>query len=474
MNTHRPTAQLSLNDWTGMVLVGIVTIATIPFASNRPFFWALWACIIGAWAAIYLLIHRAGSLQVPPGIRGPGVFWVLFCIAIALQLVPVGPLVGPVEFQSAARHTFHSSYPSLTPSATLLALMRAVSYGLFLFLVVQVSRNGHRRRRILRAIFFIIGLHALYGLLALTQFGDTILFLEKWSYEGSATGTFLNRNSFATFLAMGLVLGIGLLLSGISEAGTRSAAYRPSFDAGSLLVLAVFCLIAAALLATQSRMGVFSATCGVSFAGALGVRKLRAAGGSFMGLSLVFSVVGIAVLFAYGAGLFSRIGIAGESAAGRGALYSQIFTMISARPWTGFGGGSFELAYPLFHELPVPTDMVWDKAHSTYLSLWAEYGIVAGSLPLVAFAAIAAYSFARAVSSKDNWLEPTVATGVLIVAAVHSIVDFSLEIQANTLLLLLLIGLAITPSRIRKEKETPRDRVHVKCAVDIVTTTMGD
>jgi O-antigen ligase len=398
----------------------------------------------------------------------------LFCIAIALQLVPVGSLIGAIEFQSTAHQTFHSPYPSLTPGATLLALMRAVSYGLFLFLAVQVSRNARRRRRILVATFFLIGLHALYGLLALTQLGDTILFLEKWSYKGFATGTFLNRNSFATFLAIGLVIGVGLLLSDRCAAKKNSGTLRPSYGSGALLMLAVFCLIAAALLATQSRMGAFSAICGVGIAGALGMRKLRAAGGSFTALSLVLALFGTAVLLAYGAGLLSRLGIAGESVAERGALYWQILSMISAKPWTGWGGGSFELAYPLFHEVPVPTDMIWDKAHSTYLSLWAEYGIVAGSLPLVALASIAAYSLAGALSSEDSWLEPTVATGVLAVAAVHSIVDFSLEIQANTLLLLLLIGLAITSPRTSKEKITSRNRAHLGRAVGIRTAALGD
>lgn len=449
MNAYRSTFQSSLNDWTGIFLVVIVTMATIPFASNRPFFWALWACLISIWAAIYLLIHAAGSLQVPPVFRIAASLWVLFCLAIASQLVPVGP----IEFQSAAGHTFQSSYLSLTPGATLLALVRAVTYGLFLFLVVQVSLNGQRRRWMLRAVFFVVGLHALYGLLALTQFDDTILFLEKWSYEGSATGTFLNRNSFATFLAMGLVIGIGLLLSGRPEAGTNKAANGPAFDSRSFLALAILCLIAAALLATQSRMGVFAAGCGIAFAGAVGIRRRWAAGGSFKILSLVLSLGGIAVLFTYGAGLLSRIGIVGESAAARSALYSQILAMVSSRPWTGFGGGSFELAYPLFHEPPVPTDMIWDKAHSTYLSLWAEYGIVAGSLPLIALGAVALHLFAAAVSSKDRWVEPTVATGVLIVAAVHSTVDFSLEIQANALLLLLLIGLAIPSPRSRREEK---------------------
>ena len=71
------------------------------------------------------------------------------------------------------------------------------------------------------------------------------------------------------------------------------------------------------------------------------------------------------------------------TAAVRGDLYRQVWGMILARPWTGYGGEAFELAYPLFHRPPVDPDLVWDHAHSSYLALWTDYGLIFGSMPLL-------------------------------------------------------------------------------------------
>jgi O-antigen ligase len=60
-------------------------------------------------------------------------------------------------------------------------------------------------------------------------------------------------------------------------------------------------------------------------------------------------------------------------------LYQQVFTMIKARPLTGFGFDSFPPAFEMFHKTPVTAGFVWDKAHSTYLTLWAEAGLLFGS-----------------------------------------------------------------------------------------------
>lgn len=87
--------------------------------------------------------------------------------------------------------------------------------------------------------------------------------------------------------------------------------------------------------------------------------------------------------------------------------------------------------------------MVWEKAHSNYLSLWAEAGLVAGSLPLLA-GLIAAAALARhALSRRPGHALAIAGLGALALAALHSTVDFSLEIQANLFLLAALVALGL-------------------------------
>ncbi|MNL66556.1 hypothetical protein D3C87_1910430 [compost metagenome] len=87
---------------------------------------------------------------------------------------------------------------------------------------------------------------------------------------------------------------------------------------------------------------------------------------------------------------------------------------------------------------------MWDKAHNSYLTLLSELGLVAGLLIPLMLLTIG-WMLARAPGgSARERLPVTVALGVLAVGASHSLVDFSLEIQAVTLwfVALLACGLA--------------------------------
>jgi O-antigen ligase len=116
--------------------------------------------------------------------------------------------------------------------------------------------------------------------------------------------------------------------------------------------------------------------------------------------------------------------------------------MIAARPLTGFGADSFPLAYEIFHRPPVPADLVWDRAHSTYLTLWAESGLVFGSLPPLAGALALALLWPRRQAPLA-----AAAIAALCLSGLHSLVDFSLEIPANLYLLLAVTGLGLGAAR---------------------------
>ena len=82
-----------------------------------------------------------------------------------------------------------------------------------------------------------------------------------------------------------------------------------------------------------------------------------------------------------------------------------------------------------------------EQAHSTYLALWAEFGFLFGSLPLLIVLAAAI----RLLASRLSGL-CLAAIGVIVVAAVHSIVDFSLEIEAVAFIFVAVVFLAIGAS----------------------------
>ncbi len=171
-----------------------------------------------------------------------------------------------------------------------------------------------------------------------------------------------------------------------------------------------------------------------------------------LGLILLVAPVALATLvglfWLIGGGLLERIECQGFGSDSRMLLYQQVIDLIGLRPWTGFGGGTFEVAFPLVHQLPLTPDVTWNLAHNTYLALWAELGLVAGSLLILAFGYAAVRLVIGLLSGAGSWTPQVAALAVIVQVAIHSTVDFSLEIPANTMMFIAIVatGLANTIS----------------------------
>lgn len=451
-NSGASSRQSYLNDVLGWVLVAFIALVPIPFGSGRPLFWAVNATVIGfaalAYSAVLLRLnepYRSALGRLPISVA----LYFVFGLYLAVQALPLARLPGflslepYLQFAAPSGHVITATAISLAPGATWLMLLRWGTFGLFYFLVLQVAGSERRQKILLNAALVIIAIYAVFGLASLVQLGDTILGLQKWAYQGSATATFVNRNSFATFLAFGAVLACALLAGQFVRSDPpREASVRSQFDPIMLVYLVAFIAIIAALLATQSRMGTFSAFCGcfvVVIAAILRMPKrwLKA----LLLLPAAAALAGLAV-YVYGQNLLERLGSAAASSDVRFELYQQVFQMIATRPWLGFGGGSFEVAYPLFHQLPVSPDLLWEKAHNTYLSLWAETGLIAGSIPILLYLFALVRILAGFGKAERSWGARAAGVGALTVAGLHSLVDFSLEIEADTIMLLFITGIA--------------------------------
>lgn len=430
----------------GVLLVAAIAIAPMPLGSNRPLFWTLWAAAIGALAITYglgLLLFRtparASVARYWPELVGMGVLMAW----LGVQLLPLGSwLPGFIQVPQLG---LAASSISLDPGSTRLTLLTFATYGLLFLLCAQVAAEPRYAHRMLLAIFLVIAAYAAYGLVSLTQLGDTPLGAEKVYYRGSATGPFINRNSFATFLATGLAIGVPLLAGSLSHPRTT----RSFGEAALVLVSLLF--IATALLATGSRMGLISGGAGtfVALLLLMPTRHIapRLALATIVGLGLLTTLT---VLF--GADTLERFVFVSDET-GRAELYRQVWGAILERPWTGYGGGSFAAVFPLFQQPPLSNDGIWDKAHSTYLTLWFELGLVFGSVPVLIVLSL----FFRGVCGL--WNSPTRRLSVAVIASgvvfgLHSLVDFSAEIMADAFLFTAILALGSTAGR-PAESHTP-------------------
>ncbi len=258
------------------------------------------------------------------------------------------------------------------------------------WLALQLSRSPETARTLVKAIAGIGCLYATYGIVAFFGFPKTILWFEKVVYLDSLTSTFINRNSYATYAALGFLCALALALSSFQSASYAGDARRRVATVTAVLVgeagfwIAVAVVIGAALLLTGSRGGITSATAGlltllmVFGAQRRGKHSPKVVAGTLTVLMFV------AVALSFGELLASRIETQGFRSDDRLAVYATTWASIMDRPWLGFGYGTFEHVFPMYRDAGAGVVGSWDKAHNTYLEVLQGLGLPVGVMLFLA------------------------------------------------------------------------------------------
>jgi O-antigen ligase len=320
---------------------------------------------------------------------------------------------------------------SVNPAATWNRLMGLLAYGGIFWLAMQLCRARGRAHQVLFALAAGGLLYAAYGLFELAQ-----------SDVGIVTSTFVNRNSYATYAGMTLFCGIGLVLHELSRQ-TRAPVPLRGFvvdvlarlDA-SLAIGVITCLVAGtALLLTQSR-GAFVALCAALVAFVWSLRRMALITSRGFVKAAALCLIGL---------FFGIVGLAGEETLGRFAdgdihtlnrlaYYRATWDAIQHRPLLGTGYGTYADAFGAYNH-PGTGAYFLDKAHNTYLQLIMELGWPAAA---ALYAGLALLVF-RCLEGRSAVYAAVLASCSVLVA-VHSLVDFSLEMPANAATYALLLG----------------------------------
>lgn len=437
------TAGTAINDVFAALVVLFVAIVPIPAGSNRPVIWLAWAAASGFFFALY---HVLMALREPRReLRALDHRWPLLT-GLGLTIFVLAQVLLPDQGDTAGL----APQISISVSDSLLGLARLFTYGLVFALVIEVANSVSRVEKLGWSLYWVVTLHAVWGVMALNLLGDFDLWGMRQGEPGVVTGFFINRNSFATFLGMGLVLGLALTLGEMAKPRMRRA--RNGLADGHIIDRALIWLSLAfnfvALLGTQSRMGLFATVTALFVV--FVVMRIKATGkivGPFLQACAALLAGPVVLIFLLGQAVLDRSVMTEISAQTRLDLYAQTLELIRLRPWTGWGFDTFASAYPLVHRPPVSTALVWDLAHNSYLMLWVELGLIAGSLPIVMLAGIAVGLVRRTVRRSSGFALPVAGIGVLVLGAIHSLTDFSLEIEANTIFLIVVLALGLARLR---------------------------
>lgn len=446
------------------LLVFVTLLAPLPIGSNRPLPWATIAFLVGTLGLAYTLFNLRRS-SAPLRLRGA-----VPIIAVALlqplwglvQALPLGDLVQSLSFPVALPEALHPRTISIDPTSSLIAALRITGNVAFFLLAFDLMSRPERLLSVMRLLYWGIVGYALYGLAALVLLGDTGLWGPKEAYIGFATGPFTNRNSFASFLGMGMVLGTALAMELLLRPKMRRPRRHGFLSEAGLHLLVYqlgFVVLSATLLATGSRMGLFASMIGVIVTFVLArrggaaqaePRKAPTWQRALPAIGVLAGLGALAVLF--GAGVIERGLFIERALQIRLDIFRQAWELILQRPLLGYGLDAFPRAFEIGRPDSFLDAFIYTDAHSTYLENWAEGGLIFGSAPLLA-GGLYLLRLRHALRSRGPHIAASVAAaGVVALAAVHSLVDFSFEIEANLLLLCLVCAMGISQLTVRRQR----------------------
>lgn len=322
---------------------------------------------------------------------------------------------------------------SLDPPATASALRTGAALcAVFLVATTVVAERG--ASGVALALLLSAAFQGLYGTLVLASGHPVIWNVPKKYYLDCATGTFVNRNHFAGFLAAALPAGLALAVTRKRALGRardlRDGLLRFSTAQGTPVLMLGFLLAVAVagLLLSFSRAGI-----------ALGVGALLLTVFALGRRGLGTRALAILLLFAWAVVPLAQIGAdrlaaryarAGEDLAspiGRATVWRDTLRMVGRAPLLGVGFGCFASAYPLFRSPQVRAR--YEHAHNDALQLLSEGGIVAAAL-LCALLVPLLRELLSALAGGRGTIGVGLAAG-LAVLALHALVDFNFHIPSN-------------------------------------------
>ena len=209
-----------------------------------------------------------------------------------------------------------------------------------------------------------------------------------------------------------------------------------------------------ALMATGSRAGCVATAFGAAMM-LIGMWILRRpAGRRLPALLLAAGAVAVAGLVLGTAAV--HFGPKLADAADRMRIYGITMDLIAARPWTGYGLGSFPTVFAAAR--PETVSQVWTKAHNVYLELAFDLGVPAAALLVAAVLWLLALCVRGVLVRRDNGLMPVVGLAASVLIGSHALLDFSAQIPAVAVTWMAMLGVAVAQSWPRASRDGRRIR----------------
>jgi O-antigen ligase len=340
---------------------------------------------------------------------------------------------------------------TLAREDSLIAVMRLLSYGLVFFLAYQFGRNRDKALSTFKWIALAGFVYAMYGLITFWGNFETAFWFFDVSDKKSVTSTFVNRNSFATYIGLALLCAIAVFNQKITT-GRSAAYYVPNaggqrieqFILKMWLPLTGILLMSTALILTHSRGGFIS-----TLAGGLvllyllnkrqqtrNTRSKAALGGALLVAIIAFVLTSEILL-----DRIDRTEIDGNI---RIEVYGMTLDAIEDNPLLGFGYGTFSDSFRLYRDDRLNAH--FDKTHNTYLENIFELGWIGAGVLFLCVLWMMLVCLRGIRERGRDWVYPATGVAATVLAGIHSFFDFSLQMPATAITFACILGVATAQS----------------------------
>ncbi|MCW5733956.1 MAG: O-antigen ligase family protein [Enhydrobacter sp.] len=433
------------------VFLGVIFVSPLPLGANRDWAWAPILMVLGAVGILCALgLGDVAGFRVEEDERWPllalVVCFLLFTFVGLLQMSTYAPATGSSPFYARAATLLgqaHAAVPSLSVDATRNTLLRCLACVLIFVISRALFREPARARLLVIAFLLSAVAVVAYGLLQQSSTGGCYvgsLLKKQGEYTNDRclmSGTFANSNTFGCFAGMALAAALAWMFQ--QKRRSRSALHRDDANDGdrffrgldgSVVILAALALLFVGTQLFSSSRAAFAVTVAMVIALLyLSMRGRWRSRGQVARAVMIGSVIGVLVLAIAGGAMLHKVSLLSDSSNfNRAYIWEASLRAAQASPWLGWGLGTFPEIFAAYQ--PDAIVQANDKAHSTPIELYVETGVL-GTVPGLLMFLIPWWVCLRGALKRQRQRHLLVAAfAVPGIAALHSAVDFSLQIPA--------------------------------------------
>jgi len=414
--------------------------------------------ILIACLMFFLIIPKAGIMPVGEQAYLFVAFVVCFFLAVGFMggrlesnlktdvywLIPIAVFVLTIIFQHFyfQAWTIDSLISHVSPMSEFLNKPSFLNLGYFLsfFIFVYCIANLSKKQiaTLIGCLSFIVVAQAMFGLWHFMSGQESVLGLwDKQHYLKDATGTFVNRNHFSGFFAITVPLILGGLVSARSEEDRISLPI-------AMLVVSIVLVSGIAVLSSHSRMGFTVFLIGILVWWLFHSKSINSKlSKNRVSQSLIYAgIIFFLLLFLIWFGVdeivarFSQL----ENGDSRLDVWNAILSLPKDVWLFGVGISNFADVFSMVKPEYFTTQFLY--AHNDYLEFVLELGIIFSLFLVLSFV----FLWVRCKPKASLSGVRVGAVASLTAVAVHSIVDFNLQIPANALFVSLAFGVSMNPN----------------------------